>query len=203
MIAFAINAARCSGIFSRVVVSTDDHEIAKIANDFGAETPFVRPSELSDDYTPTVPVIAHGIKACEGLGWNFDRVCCIYPAVPFIQIDDIKAALELFSTSEADYCFPITEYPSPIQRALKKSNQNGIMPFYPEYTLTRTQDLETTYFDAGQFYWGQKHSWFTNPRIHQSGVGYVIPNWRVIDIDTPEDWQRAEIVHKALFGNNG
>lgn len=199
MIAHAILAARNSGLFDHVIVSTDDSEIAKIANDFGGETPFVRPLELSDDYTPTVPVIAHGIKTCESLGWNFDRICCIYPGVPFIQIGDIKTGLELLASTQADYCFPITEFPSAVQRALKRNTNGYLSPLYPEYTLTRTQDLELAYHDVGQFYWGQKQSWLTNQRIHSNAVGHIIPNWRVIDIDTLDDWKRAEILYASFF----
>lgn len=202
MIAHAISAAKASGLFDHVVVSTDDTEITRIANEWGAETPFVRPLALADDHTPTVPVIAHAINACEALDWNIDRACCIYPGVPFIQVDDLKSALELLEASGADYAFPVTEFPSAIQRALKMNAAGRLSPFYPEHELTRTQDLEPAYHDAGQFYWGTRQAWLHNPRIHSSGVGLVIPSWRVVDIDTPDDWQRAEIFHRALFNNH-
>jgi pseudaminic acid cytidylyltransferase len=199
MIAYAITAAKQSGLFDHIVVSTDDEEISEIAKAFSAETPFVRPAELANDYTATVPVIAHSIEACRNLGWNFDHVCCIYPGVPFIQIDDLRGAYARLTSVDADYCFPITEYPSAIQRALKILDTGKMQPFYPEFQLTRTQDLEPAYFDAGQFYWGKADAWLTNPKIHSSGVGYMIPNWRVVDIDTPEDWARAEHLSKALI----
>ena len=201
MITYAINAANESGIFEHVVVSTDDEKISKIARLCGAETPFVRPAELANDYTATVPVIAHAIEACRTLGWKFDQVCCIYPGVPFIQINDLNDALVQMNNSEADYCFPVTEYPSAIQRALKLLNNGKTQPFYPQYELTRTQDLEPACYDAGQFYWGKVEAWLTNPNIHSNGLGYTIPNWRVIDIDTPEDWQRAELIYRAFNGN--
>lgn len=95
MIAHAITAARASGLFKHIVVSTDDEEIAAIAREWGAETPFSRPTELANDYTATVPVIGHGIQVCRDLGWVFEHVCCIYPGVPFIQIDDLKGSLAL------------------------------------------------------------------------------------------------------------
>lgn len=198
MIAYAIEAALSSGLFAHVIVTTDDAEIQSIANGLGAETPFVRPAELANDYTATVPVIAHAIQACEALGWSFDNVCCIYPGVPFIEIEDLQGAFKHLELGLADYYFPVTEFPSAIQRALKR-NSNGVMqPFYPEFQLTRTQDLEPAYFDAGQFYWGRKEAWLTNLRIHSNSSGYVIPNWRVVDIDTSADWERAELLAMAI-----
>jgi pseudaminic acid cytidylyltransferase len=199
MIAYAITAAKSSGLFEHVIVSTDDSEIAQIAAEWGAETPFVRPRELADDHTPTVPVVAHATRACEELGWRIDLACCIYPGVPFIQIDDLKGALALLESSTADYCFPVTEFPSAIQRALKRNSDGQMSPFYPQYELTRTQDLEPAFYDAGQFYWGSANVWKTNARLHSGGVGYLIPNWRVVDIDTPDDWHRAETIYTALY----
>ena len=198
MIAYAITAARNSGLFDHVLVSTDDTEIESIANEYGAETPFVRPAELANDFTPTVPVISHAIGACEDFGWQLDYVCCIYPGVPFLEAADLTGAYEQIACSKADYCFPVTEFPSAIQRALKKNMDGSMQPFYPEFEITRTQDLELAYYDAGQFYWGRKSAWLNNPRVHSSGIGYVIPNWRVVDIDTPEDWIRAERLAQVL-----
>lgn len=198
MIAHAITIAKSSRLFEHIVVSTDDPEIAAIARDWGAETPFVRPDELANDYTATVPVIAHGVQVCRDLGWTLDSVCCIYPGVPFLQIEDLKGALTLLAKSDCDYSFPITEFPSAIQRALRRMDKGQMQPFYPQYELTRTQDLEPAFHDAGQFYWGKADAWLHNPKIHSSGVGYVVPNWRVVDIDTSEDWVRAEHLLQAL-----
>ena len=198
MITYAINAARKSGLFEHIIVSTDDEEIVRIANEWGAETPFMRPAELADDFTPTVPVIAHAITACRALGWKIDHACCIYPCVPFIQVDDLKRAFELLQTGGAAYSFPVTEFPSAIQRALRRLPDGKMQPFYPEYELTRTQDLERAYHDAGQFYWGTAQAWLTNNNVHRSGVGLVIPGWRVVDIDTPDDWDRAESLYAAF-----
>jgi len=198
MIAYAITAAKESGVFKHVVVSTDDQEIAQIARECGAETPFVRPIVLANDYTETVPVIAHGIQACRTLGWTFDCVCCIYPGVPFIQINDLRGALELLMKGTADFCFPVTEFPSAIQRALRLLTDGRTQPCYPQFETIRTQELAVTYHDAGQFYWGKAAAWLQNARIHSSGIGYVIPNWRVVDIDTPDDWLRAEMLFKSI-----
>lgn len=198
MIAYAITAAKNSCLFDHVLVSTDDAEIATIANEWGAETPFVRPAELANDFTATVPVIAHAIQACEALGWSFDNVCCIYPGVPLIEIEDLQGAFKHLEASGVDYCFPVTEFPSAIQRALKQSADGVMQPFYPEFELARSQDLEPAYYDAGQFYWGKKEAWLSNPRIHTSGAGFVIPSWRVVDIDTAADWERAELLAMTI-----
>jgi pseudaminic acid cytidylyltransferase len=198
MIAYAIDAAKESGLFEHIVVSTDDEEIAKISNVLGAETPFIRPAELSDQFTGTVPVIAHAIGTCRTLEWVFDQVCCIYPGVPFIQIDDLKGALASMTSSGAQYCLPVTEYPSPIQRALLLLENGNIQPLYSEFEATRTQDLAPVYYDAGQFYWGKVDAWLTNQNIHSNGLGYRIPNWRVVDIDTLDDWRRAELTYRVI-----
>lgn len=201
MIAYAIEAAQKSDLFDHILVSTDDGEIDEIAQQWGAEVPFRRPPELADDHTPTVPVIAHAIRECEELEWQIDKVCCIYPCVPFIQVADLKAALDLLQQSRATYSFPITEFSSAIQRALKRSQDGVILPFYPEFELTRTQDLELAYYDAGQFYWGTRDAWLHVTRVHANGLGLTIPNWRVVDIDTPEDWLRAEAIWRSLGSN--
>jgi len=198
MLAYAIEAAHNSGLFEHVIVSTDDLEISDIAREWGAETPFVRPAELANDFAATVPVIAHAVLACQALNWTFEYACCIYPGVPFIQINDLQESLELLRKSTADYCFPVTEFPSAIQRALKRSSDGHMQPFHPEFELVRTQDLEPAYHDAGQFYWGKAAAWLHNSKVHSSGIGLVIPNWRVVDIDTPEDWHRAESLFKAF-----
>lgn len=198
MIAYAIDAARESGVFRHVVVSTDDPEIAAIAREFGAEIPFMRPPELADEHTPTVPVVAHAIKACCELGWPVEQVCCIYPGVPLIEATDIAQALALLEHGDTAYVFPVTPFPSPIQRALKRQPDGTTRPFHPEYVNTRTQDLETAYHDAGQFYWGSREAWLDGLNIHANGKTIVLPEWRVVDIDTPADWERAEALYRAL-----
>jgi pseudaminic acid cytidylyltransferase len=199
MIAYAIRAARESSVFDHVVVSTDDAEIAEIALAHGAEVPFTRPAELSDDHTPTVPVIAHAIRACRELGWQVDETCCIYPGVPLIQAADIAKALNLLQTNGgAGYTFPVTPFPSAIQRALRLSADGTVAPFNPQYVNTRTQDLEPAYHDAGQFYLAAAETWLAGLPIHAKGRAIVLPEWRVVDIDTPADWERAEALYRAL-----
>ncbi len=199
MLAYAIEAAKTSGLFEHIVVSTDDEEIAGIAHEYNAEIPFIRPKELADDLTPTVPVIAHAIQECQKFGWAIEYVCCIYPGVPFIQIEDLRQAYEQLIASNADYSFPVSEFTSAPQRSLRSDVNGKMTPLYPEFELTRTQDLEPAYFDAGQFYWGKAIAWLNNHKLHSGGLGLKIPNWRVVDIDTIEDWARAELIYRTLF----
>jgi pseudaminic acid cytidylyltransferase len=198
MIAYAIEAGLATGIFDRVIVSTDDQEIAEISLLAGAEVPFVRPLELSDDMTPTVPVITHAIESCKALGWQVNSVCCIYPCVPFIEPADIAAALDLLESGVAPYAFPVTSFPSPIQRALKRDSNARVTPFNPQYVNVRSQDLEPAYQDTGQFYWGTAHAWLNGLNIHANGATIIIPEWRVVDIDTPDDWRRAEAMIEVI-----
>ena len=199
MIAYAIEAAKQSGVCDTVVVSTDDEEIAAIAARYGAELPFSRPPELADDHTPTVPVIAHVIETLRADGWPLEKVACIYPGVPLINAGDIAGALDVLeSHGGTGYAFPVAEFPSAIQRALRRADNGMTHPFHPENALTRTQDLEPAYYDAGQFYWASADTWLEGGTIHLDGRTVVLPEWRVVDIDTPEDWDRAEIAYEAL-----
>lgn len=201
MIGYAIVAAIASELFDRVIVSTDDDEIAQIAREHGAEVPFLRPLDLADDHTPTVPVIAHAITACQNMGWDLQEVCCIYPGVPFISTKDLRTAYELLLTTGAHYVFPVTGFPSPFQRALRRLPDGSVKPFQPEHAATRTQDLEPGYYDVGQFYWGKTSAWMRGLNLHLNGVTLVIPEWRVVDIDTPADWERAELLYATLSKN--
>ena len=197
MIGWAIEAARTSNLFTHIIVSTEDEEIAEISRNHGAETPFMRPHRLADDHTATVPVIAHAVDCCTKLGWEFDYVCCIYPGNPLLRASDLAAALQLARDREAHFVYPVAEYAHPVQRAMRQL-PNGSMQFLqPEFELVRTQDLEKTYHDAGQFYWGQSSAWLAGRKMHTEGLGMPIPNWRVIDIDSEDDWLRAEMMFKA------
>ena len=198
MISYAIEAAQQSGLFKHVVVSTDDQEIAAIAQKYGAEIPFIRPVELADDFATTVSVVAHATKECLERGWLFDRACCIYPCVPFLQSSDLVEALQGLVDHQASYCFPIAQYASPIQRALRLSAQDKIEPFSPSYVGVRTQDLEHAYFDTGQFYWGTVESWLSELAVHSNAFGHQVPSWRVVDIDTEDDWIRAELMFDTI-----
>lgn len=198
MIAWSIAAAKESGLFDHIVVSTDDDEIAGIALSFGAEVPFVRPAELANDVAPTVPVIAHAVSACADLGWCADSVCCIYPCAPFTRAADLVAGLDMLKETDADYVYPVAEFPHPVQRAMLRSENGGMTFLNPECELMRTQDLPKTYHDAGQFYWGKSSAWSAMKRMHSEGLGLVVPHWRIVDIDTPDDWQRAELLYQIM-----
>lgn len=199
MIGYAIGAARDSGLFDHVVVSTDDDEIAATALELRAEVPFRRPAELADDHTPTVPVVAHAVRACDALGWTASEVCCIYACVPMIEADDIARTLNLLADGPgAAYTFPVVGFPSAIQRALRRGADGATRPFFPEYQQTRTQDLEPAFHDAGQFYWGRREAWLEGLSIHGNASTIVLPEWRVVDIDTEDDWKRAEAMHRVL-----
>ena len=200
MIAWAIETAKNSNLFDHIIVSTDDEEIAGIAIEWGAEVPFMRPAELADDFTATVPVIAHAAKLCIGYGWEVDYVCCIYPCAPLLQVSDLLAAHDLLKDRNVDFAYPVTEYAHPIQRALRRLENGKVEFISPQNALARTQDLEKTYHDAGQFYWGKTSAWLEHKMMHTDGLGMPIPHWKVVDIDTADDWIRAEILFKTLHG---
>jgi len=198
MLAWAIGIALESRLFEQVIVSTDDEYIAQIARASGAVTPFIRPADLADDLTPTVPVIAHALEACQAMGWDIEYACCIYPCVPFLKGSDLIDAFMLIQETDAPFAYPVTDYPHPIQRAMRRLPSGHIQLFNPEHELTRTQDLERSYHDTGQFYWGKVSAWKEQMKMHTAGVSLVIPNWRVVDIDNPDDWKRAELLHEVF-----
>jgi pseudaminic acid cytidylyltransferase len=198
MIAWAIGHALESKMFDMVIVSTDDEHIAHVARAAGADTPFARPADLADDLTPTVPVIAHAVETCQAMGWNIDYACCIYPCVPFLQTSDLVVAYDLMQEANAHFAYPVTDYPHPIQRAMRRL-PTGKMEFVESiHELSRTQDLEKRYHDTGQFYWGKASAWKAQMKMHTAGVGMVVPNWRVVDIDNTDDWKRAELLYEVF-----
>jgi pseudaminic acid cytidylyltransferase len=199
MIAWSIRAAIDSECFDRIVVSTDDDEIAQVARNYGAECPFVRPPELSDDHTGTIPVVAHAIAWHNEQGYAVTDVCCLYATAPFMQAQDIKRGLDILSSGNADYAFAVTTYAFPIQRAIRITDQQRVQMFQPEHFNTRSQDLEEAWHDAGQFYWGRANAWLAQqPVFSEAAAPIIIPRHRVQDIDTSEDWQRAEWMHKSM-----
>lgn len=199
MIAWSIQAAIESKCFEKIIVSTDDQEIAEIARSYGAETPFVRPAELSNDHAGTIPVIAHAIKWIKDSGRNVDNACCIYATAPFVLATDLQNGLELLKGSEADYAFTVTSFPFPIQRAIRIISENRVQMFQPDFFNTRSQDLEEAWHDAGQFYWGKAEAWLLHKQVFgENAVPIKLPRYRVQDIDTSEDWQRAEYMFEIL-----
>ena len=193
MIAWSIEAAMRSACFDRIIVSTDDAEIAELAVALGAETPFMRPAALSDDHTPTIPVIAHAIAWQQEHGETPSEACCIYATAPFITADDLQRGLHILQNNQCDYAFSVTSYAFPIQRAIRINDRERVEMFQPAHFNTRSQDLEEAFHDAGQFYWGKAQAWLENKPIFSSDSAPVmLPRHRVQDIDTPEDWQRAQ-----------
>jgi pseudaminic acid cytidylyltransferase len=199
MIAWSIAATLESGCFDRVVVSTDDDEITEVARCHGAEVPYVRPPELSDDETGTIPVIRHAIEWFSERGQRAAQVCCIYATAPFVRADDIRRGLSVLIDTGSDFAFSVTSYPFPIQRAIRITAQGGVEMFSPEHFNTRSQDLEQAYHDAGQFYWGRATAWLTGEVIFGPNAAPVLlPRCRVQDIDTTEDWQMAEYLFRVV-----
>jgi len=202
IIKYPIDASRASKYIDDIIVSTDCEEIAIKAVDYGAKVPFLRPKEISDDYTPTVPVITHAITALINLGWAIDSVCCIYPCTPLIEAQDIDIVYQKMVNGSHIFAFPVISYSHPIQRAMKMES-NGSMSFiYPKYELTRTQELDETFHDSGQFYWGLKDAWLNSKKMHTDGIGVKINKWKAVDIDNEEDWKFAELIKKAYRGKN-
>jgi len=199
MIAWSIKAALQSQCFNRIIVSTDDSEIAEIAQAHGAEVPFVRPPELSDDYTGTIPVIAHAIDWQRKNGEEATEVCCIYATAPFVRATDLQRGLDTLLSTGAEYAFSVTTYAFPIQRAIRIAKGMRVEMFNPEHFHARSQDLEEAWHDAGQFYWGKSHAWLSGQPIFTHGSAPVqLPRFRVQDIDTTEDWAKAELMFEVL-----
>lgn len=200
ILAWSIEAAKASNCFDRIIVSTDDREIADAACAWGAEVPFVRPAELSDDYTGTLPVIAHAIETINAASKQVvEKACCIYATAPFIQPEDLQKGLQCLSAGNVDYVFSVTSYAFPIQRALRITAEGRIAMFQPEHFTTRSQDLDEAWHDAGQFYWGKAEAWLNQvPMFSSDSLPVVLPRHRVQDIDTLEDWILAERLFKAM-----
>tara|TARA_B110000444_G_scaffold260495_1_gene307698 strand:- start:107 stop:808 length:702 start_codon:yes stop_codon:yes gene_type:complete len=199
IIAYSIEAALKSNCFSQVIVSTDDDEISDVAKKYGAYVPFVRPDELSNDYVGTIPVIKHTIEWMEDNNNYIENVCCLYATAPFIQSKIISKAYQQLKNSSADYCFSVTSFAFPIQRAIRIVQDNKVDMFYPEHFNTRSQDLEEACHDAGQFYWGKAQAFKAElPLFSEVATPYVLPRYLVQDIDTMEDWIRAEVMYRVL-----
>jgi len=194
MLSYPIETALSSKHIEKVIVSTDNDEIANIALEYGAEVPFKRPKDLSDDITPTTPVIGHAVKTLIKIGWKIEDVCCIYPCTPLLNYKIVDNVYKKFKSQDVDFAYPVIHYPHPIQRAMRMSDTGEMEFIYPEHELTRTQNLEETFHDSGQFYWGKSYSWSNEKMMHTDGIGVHIKSWEVVDIDTEEDWIRAEIL---------
>lgn len=197
IIAWSIELAIKSKCFDKIIVSTDDAKISKIAKDYGAETPFVRPKNLSDDHTETVHVISHAIQWYIRRNIKPQYVCCIYATAPFVKIKDLKRGLKILKKTKCNFTFLATNYNYPIQRSFKIKNNGKLKMFYPKYLNYRSQDLEQSYHDVGQFYWGTADAWSKKKNIiSTNSIPILISRESAVDIDTQEDWKIAEKVFK-------
>lgn len=201
IIAYSIRTALDCGIFDRVIVSTDDEEIAAVAKSYGAEVPFVRPATLADDFSPTTAVIAHAIQAlCNDSVDSLSAVCCIYATAPFLRREDILKGMEILLAGDWKFIFSATRYASPVHRAFFADLETGVSMMFPQYFMHRSQDLPDVLHDAAQFYWGKPQAWLEQARIFdQHSTVVQIPHWRAQDIDTDEDWVRAELLYRVLM----
>ena len=199
MISYSIEAARRSGLFDHVVVSTDDPEISAVAREFGAEVPFVRPANLANDHAGTTEVVAHAVDWFGARGNSAADVCCIYATSPFIRTEDLAEGQRLLRTGRWRYVFAATQFAAPVYRAFCQTGDGGVEMLFPHHFGTRSQDLPLVLHDAGQFYWGTPEAWLGGVKVfdHSSTV-VCIPRWRVQDIDTEEDWRYAEAMASHL-----
>lgn len=198
LISYSIEAAKKSNLFDKIIVSTDDEEIATIAEKYGAEIPFLRPKEISDDFTGTGEVINHAINFLKQQGDEYDFCCTIYATAPFLEEKYLSLGLEELKNSDAHLAFSVTSMPFPIFRTFKITDKNRCEMFFPEHFKTRSQDLEEAYQDAGQFYWENLHNSFNGNPFGEDSIPIVLPRYLVQDIDTIEDWQRAEYMYEAI-----
>lgn len=199
MIAWPIAAAQASGCFDEIVVSTDSDEIAAVARNANAETPFVRPAELSDDHATTLDVIAHAVQWLRERDRGPRQVACIYATAPFLTADDIREGLALLEQPDTAYAVTVTPFAFPIQRAVRLDTDQRLEMVYPEHALTRSQDLEEHYHDAGALYWGTADAFAERrPFFAPHTKAIRLPRYRVHDIDTEEDWRQAELMFQAL-----
>lgn len=198
LIAYSIKAALESNLFDKVIVTTDDEEIAKIAKEYGAEVPFLRPKELSDDFTGTGDVVKHAIDYLKEHGEAFDYACTIYATAPLLQAKYLIEGFEALKNSDAINAFSATSMPFPIQRTFKLDENGRCEMFTPENYFKRSQDLQEAYQDAGQFYWSKLDKKSSDIMFGRDSIPIILPRYLVQDIDTLEDWIRAEYMYEAV-----
>lgn len=197
IIAYSIETALQSNCFDTVIVSTDDEEIARIAQEYGATVPFMRPESLSDDRTGTMPVVAHAIKELAKKQDKYELACCIYATAPFIRQQDLKYGQNCVA-DKWQFAFPVAEYAYTIYRSLEKLSDGSIQMVYPQHFFSRSQDLKPVFHDAGQFYWGTVKAWLEEEILFGNySTPIVIPRRYVQDIDTEEDWYIAESMYQV------
>lgn len=198
IIAYSIETALESNCFDEVMVSTDDDEIAELSKKYGAKVPFMRSAETSNDFATTADVLCEVVNEYQKRKITPEYLCCLYPTAPFVTVDNLKSAFDQLQKNEMDVVFPVVQFSFPIQRALRLKN-NEVSFMYSEYALTRSQDLEPAYHDAGQFYWIQTKFFMKNKSLVSKKTGVIIlPEWRVQDIDNVDDWILAEMKYQLI-----
>lgn len=199
IISYSVELAIKSNLFDKVIVSTDCDEIAEIAKSYGAEVPFIRPKAISDDFSTLNEVLKHAIDFIENDGFLYEYVCCIYATAPFIEIDDVTRGFELINTKKWESVIAATNFSYPIFRSFEKDKKGGLKMVFPDHYSSRSQDLPEIFHDAGQFFWAKSEFLKKSPSgFNQNNTIIEIPNYRAQDIDTDEDWQRAELIYKYL-----
>lgn len=199
IIAYSICAALESGLFTEVMVSTDSEEIAKIARQYGAKVPFMRSEKTSDDYAATSDVILEVIERYQSLGRTFDYICCIYPTAPFITAEKLKEAMRLMETEHPVQVMQVVAFSYPPQRCFVADKDGSIKYKYKEYMRSRSQDLETWYHDAGQFYVYHTEKYVSlGGNISEQIMPIFVSELQVQDIDNEEDWQIAELKYQLM-----
>ena len=198
LIAYSIQTALESKLFDKVIVTTDDEEIANVAKKYGADVPFIRPKELSDDFTGTGDVVKHALEWLKAEGETFEFACTIYATAPLLQSKYLIEGYNTLKNSTAINAFLATSMPFPIQRTFKVNDEGRCEMFTPEHYMARSQDLEEAYQDAGQFYWTKADQSSSEIMFGKDSVPIILPRHFVQDIDTPEDWTRAELMYKII-----
>ena len=198
ILSYSIEAALESGVFDEVMISTEDEEIAEIAQKYGAVLPFYRSEEMAGDHVMTIDVILDVVNEYRKRGKDPDAVCCIYPTAPFVTAEKLKNADELFRTGGADAIIPVVRFSFPPQRCFVV--EDGFMYYkWPQYELTRSQDLEPWYHDAGQFYFIKTDAMEKqHTLVPEKTCPLVMDEMEVQDIDTMDDWRLAEIKYQAM-----
>jgi N-acylneuraminate cytidylyltransferase len=203
IIKYSIDAAINSNVFDEVMVSTDDKEIAEISKKFGAKIPFYRSKKNSDDFSGTAEVIEEVLLNYTQIGLKFDHVCCIYPTAPFVNSEKINNAMNLLSSTDTDCVLPIVRYSYPVQRSLKIENGYAKMNS-PENYFSRSQDLEPTFHDCGQFYCMKVKSILSQKKLFtKKMIGIEVSELEMQDIDNEVDWKLAELKYKFVKENFG
>lgn len=203
IIAYSIEAALQSKLFDVVMVSTDDEEISAVSKRYGAEVPFFRSKENSDDFAGTAAVLIEVLQEYKKDNVEFEFGCCIYPTAPFVTAHLLTQAYKLLIEKKIDTIFPVVPYSSPIQRALTLDDHNKVSMIYPENYLKRSQDFEKTFHDAGQFYWFESRKLIRYKRLWTSNSNaLVLSPFQVQDIDNQEDWELAELKFRSFRNNS-